>query len=271
MRYTKETFIAAARVAHGDKYDYNKTVYVSYNKKLTITCPIHGDFEQAPNYHIGKQRQGCPQCGKEAIKDNNRSSTTAFITKAKKLYGDKYDYSQVVYINNRTPVKIVCPEHGAFECTPHDHLSKRDRRECLTCSKVKFKDTMSTVISRNYENPEYRAKAIAHGDRSYKRGYHNSLKSGLVYYRSALELEWYQKMDVDPSIVSYVAEPFPVLYEFEGKTARYFPDLLVHYTDGSKKLVEIKPEFIRSSPRNLAKFEAAKKYSETLHMPFEVW
>lgn len=37
-----------------------------------------------------------------------------FIEKAKKVHGNKYDYSKVDYVNNRTKVCIICPEHGKF-------------------------------------------------------------------------------------------------------------------------------------------------------------
>jgi hypothetical protein len=36
----------------------------------------------------------------------------------------------VEYINARTKVKIICPEHGIFEQTPDNHL----KYECLKCS-----------------------------------------------------------------------------------------------------------------------------------------
>ena len=45
-----------------------------------------------------------------------------FIEKAKKIHGDKYDYSKVEYINSHTKVCIICPEHGEFWQTPNNHL-----------------------------------------------------------------------------------------------------------------------------------------------------
>lgn len=45
-----------------------------------------------------------------------------FIRKAKLIHGDKFDYSKVNYINTRTPIKIICPEHGEFEQLPSSHL-----------------------------------------------------------------------------------------------------------------------------------------------------
>jgi len=45
-----------------------------------------------------------------------------FIEKAKTIHGDFYDYSEVKYVNARTKVKIICPQHGNFSQTPYTHL-----------------------------------------------------------------------------------------------------------------------------------------------------
>lgn len=44
-----------------------------------------------------------------------------FIEESRKVHGDKYDYSKVEYINSYTKVCIICPTHGEFWQTPHDH------------------------------------------------------------------------------------------------------------------------------------------------------
>lgn len=33
---------------------------------------------------------------------------------AREIHGDKYDYSKVVYVNNRTKVCIICRVHDAL-------------------------------------------------------------------------------------------------------------------------------------------------------------
>ena len=37
-----------------------------------------------------------------------------FINDAKEVHREKYDYSEVNYVNRITKVKIICPEHGEF-------------------------------------------------------------------------------------------------------------------------------------------------------------
>ena len=48
--------------------------------------------------------------------------TDVFVEKAKRVHGDKYDYSKVEQINNKTKICIVCPIHGEFWQTPNSHL-----------------------------------------------------------------------------------------------------------------------------------------------------
>ena len=52
-----------------------------------------------------------------------KSNTEEFIKKAKKVHGDKYDYSKVNYIGSKIEVTIICPEHGEFKQRPNDHLN----------------------------------------------------------------------------------------------------------------------------------------------------
>lgn len=59
-RNTNDDFISKAKQVHGDKYGYDNTNYEYSNKKVTITCPLHGDFTQTPNDHL--RGRGCPKC-----------------------------------------------------------------------------------------------------------------------------------------------------------------------------------------------------------------
>lgn len=63
----------------------------------------------------------------------NRLTTEQFIEKAKRIHGEKYIYSKVNYINSKTKVCIICPEHGEFWQTPHLHLLGQG---CSKCGRI---------------------------------------------------------------------------------------------------------------------------------------
>ena len=130
-KLSTEEFVAKAREYHGDKYDYSKTEYVNQTTPVVIICPEHGEFNQRPNNHY--MGAGCPMCS-----GNKRSSNVSFVEKAKTVHGNRYDYSQVVYKNNKTKITIICPEHGAFEQTPDKHLRGEG---CPYCSQAKLEAT----------------------------------------------------------------------------------------------------------------------------------
>ena len=59
-RKTTEQFTEESKIIHDGKYSYDKTIYLTDREKLTITCPIHGDFTQVANAHL--RGSGCPHC-----------------------------------------------------------------------------------------------------------------------------------------------------------------------------------------------------------------
>jgi hypothetical protein len=61
IRKTTRQFVTEANLIHDFKYIYDKSEYVKNQVKVTITCPIHGDFEQRPLSHL--RGNGCNSCG----------------------------------------------------------------------------------------------------------------------------------------------------------------------------------------------------------------
>lgn len=61
-----------------------------------------------------------------------KTKNEIFIEKAKKVHGDKYDYSKVQYVNAYTKVCIICTEHGEFWQLPDCGLIKYIFKNNLT-------------------------------------------------------------------------------------------------------------------------------------------
>jgi glutaredoxin len=141
-KLTKEEFVERAIKKHGVFYDYSKVVYINANTKVCIICPIHGEFWQTPDKHL--REQGCPKCA------NKNVTKEEFIEKVILVHGEWYDYSKVVYVNNKTKVLIICPIHGEFWQTPNAHLSGRG---CPHCGRVPL--TKEEFVERS---------VLVHGD-----------------------------------------------------------------------------------------------------------
>lgn len=117
---SKKEFLCLARKTHGYKYEYERTDYKGFRKKIVITCPKHGDFIQLVAKHI--RGQGCPQCAIQTRTNLFSSDKATFVSKAEKVHAGKYSYEYTNYVNDRTKVSITCPLHGLFEQTPNNHL-----------------------------------------------------------------------------------------------------------------------------------------------------
>lgn len=146
---TIDQFIEKAKLVHGDKYDYSKVNYINNSTKICIICPEHGEFWQTPANHINL-KQGCPKCYKlKRIKKNKETTfidrKQIFIDKCKRLYGDKYDYSKVNYINTETKVCIICPVHGEFYKKPSKFLQGQ------VCPRCTIEQRKNKILEHKYE------------------------------------------------------------------------------------------------------------------------
>lgn len=112
---TNEKFIEATKKCHTVDYDYSKVNYKGSDTPVCIICPKHGEFWMTPHQFL--RGSNCPMCSSK-----HKRTTEEFIELAKDTHGGKYDYSNVEYVNNQTPVTIICPKHGEFQQLPVVHL-----------------------------------------------------------------------------------------------------------------------------------------------------
>lgn len=120
-KLTTQEFIEKANYVHKGRYNYSNSNYIKSSDKICIICQEHGEFWQTPNNHL--KGQGCPKCKHELQSKKMTYNTQQFIDKANSIHYEKYDYSKSIYIGNKQPIIIICPVHGEFTQTPHDHLS----------------------------------------------------------------------------------------------------------------------------------------------------
>jgi hypothetical protein len=132
---------------HGNKYDYSKVVYVNNQKKITVSCPEHGDFVVSPTEHW--KGSGCKTCNSKSI------DAEECIRRFRKQHGDKFDYSRVDYISQTTAVTVVCPDHGEFSVQPVNHWKTQEGCKQCAYESRRFNSTQEIVDRFN----------TVHGDR----------------------------------------------------------------------------------------------------------
>ena len=92
---------------YGDQYDFNNSKYVNTKTELTAICKTHGEFSKAPFSLLNGS--ACDECCKKQTKYNNKEM---FIEEAKKVYGDKDDYTNTEIISASEKMEVVCTKHN---------------------------------------------------------------------------------------------------------------------------------------------------------------
>lgn len=128
MTKTQEQFIEKCQKAHGNYYDYSKTIYIAMNADVIILCPKHGEFKQlAFSHSVG---QGCQKCKGEKSSERLMMTIEEFLVKANKLYNEKYDYTLVDITKSNQKIIIKCPKHGTFYQRYVAHLQGHGCYQC---------------------------------------------------------------------------------------------------------------------------------------------
>jgi hypothetical protein len=132
-------FIEKAKEIHGNKYNYNDTVYINTRTKLKIICDVHshGIFYQLSRNHLSGQ--GCPICG-----GTKKLNTDVFIQRSIKKHGDRFDYSNSIYKTFDEKINIRCKKHDiSFLQTSREHMEGFPG--CPMCSKTGKKTTQQFI------------------------------------------------------------------------------------------------------------------------------
>ena len=153
---TTEEFINEIKKIHDNKYDYTNTIYNGAFNPVRIICLKHGEFITTP--HSLLAGCGCKKCGNEISHLKQKLSTEEFIKRARKVHGNKYDYSKVNYINAKTPICITCHkkdkygnEHGEFWLTPNSHTSTK-KCGCPKCTESCLENDIRVFCENNKIN-----------------------------------------------------------------------------------------------------------------------
>jgi superfamily II DNA or RNA helicase len=119
-----------------DEYDYSKVEYVnSATKVLVIDKKFNTEHLITPN--------GLIQINSKCSLQSAVNKTLFCIKQFQEIHGNKYDYSLVSYVNEKTKIIIICPEHGEFSKLPYIHRKESGCVYCYRENKPKVKTYLS--------------------------------------------------------------------------------------------------------------------------------
>lgn len=176
---TTESFIAEAKEIYGNLYDYSKVEYKNRDHRVTIVCPVHGDFQVYAREHLDGKR--CPKCEKGE----------KFLVKLKDKFGDRFGLDEFVYESSTMPVTLICPTHGAFSRLTHQIL--KSSQGCPECA--------TDIIKLKHEETQIAAKKALEGKRL------TATKGAIERFRKE------HPNFTDDYLASFVESIYPQLYE----------------------------------------------------------
>lgn len=187
-------YLSIVNQIHNNKYTYPNIYFSNQSDKITIICPKHGEFRQTAGSHL-YEKKGCWRCSHVSLTNSN------FVSRAKTIHGDKYDYSLVNCKNVDSKVQIICKEHGVFWQRPVYHLN--GNIGCKRCQSSKLQSKIVDFIKSfgvNYTEcdrnniqpleidifiPKYNVGIEVHGNYFHSYNYVESVEERNRHYRKA--------------------------------------------------------------------------------------
>lgn len=121
---TTEDAIRVFRDVHGDRFDYSGFEYKGQHVHGEIICRDHGAFRAT--FHTHQRREGsCEMCRREA-------RTRVFVERVRSLFGDKFSFERMDYVDNSTPIVLTC-KHGDFVVYPLN-VGRNKNTGCRYCT-----------------------------------------------------------------------------------------------------------------------------------------
>ena len=146
-------------------------------------------------------------------------------------------------------------------------VQQKSRDTCMKNHGVEVSSQSPEIIKKMMETQ----RENGYGERNVE--VYSTKMNKTINCRSSYEKRAIEMFDADSSVLSFTYEPEECIisYDHEGKSHLYFPDFMVEYVDGTRRLIEVKPENFTEKPINQSKFRAANEFCDEQNMLFEVY
>lgn len=258
LKYKKNCVTCQKEFETFDKrkiYCSQKCFGVSFSLKNSIVfnCEYCGKENR-----IKHSREGQRFCNKQCRLLKEPISTTDEVK-------EKISLSREKYIGENHPMfgKHHSKESKEKISNVHKELGKwkGEKNPAFGGLSNEIKNKISSTRTRKILSGEIKCRTV---------GQIQTLKGGLIKYKSNWEKLFIEQIESDPKIIKFNYEPFSMKYIYDHQR-NYIPDFEIIFIDGTKKLIEVKPNLFLEFKINKAKFAAAKEYCKQNNMIFEVW
>lgn len=175
---TEAIFLEKVNSKFNNRFIYNLNNYNGMTgNNISITCPEHGEFEMYPRAHL-LSKGGCNNCSSIIKAKSNTNKYEDSMEVVRNIHNNKYIYpieNKDIYINKRTKIKIICPEHGEFIKSLQKHQSGQ---ACFRCKVNEMVD--NKILVGGYSH------ILFESDPSLKD------KDAILYYLSINDGEFYK-------------------------------------------------------------------------------
>ena len=119
--------------------------YIDNDSKIIVRCKIHGIIWETTAHRLSQQKFACRKCYDEYRKEIIRKAKEKeFLHFLEKHYKGIYDFSKVKYVNNKTKITLICPEHGEFQLRPDKIVNRLDG--CPFCNESHLEREIRVVL-----------------------------------------------------------------------------------------------------------------------------
>jgi hypothetical protein len=129
---SKQQWLEDFANVHNGKYAYDLLPDSFFEwDKLSIFCPVHGQFTQEATSH--RQGAGCKKCSNEASAKRMTKPLTHYLARFEAAHGSRYNYDALPSSFSATEkLPIYCEKHGFFKQSADTHAGGHGCRKCAS-------------------------------------------------------------------------------------------------------------------------------------------